>query len=183
MKKICITGHRPKSLYGYDLSDPRWIRLKMELKNYLQQFILEQDTVDAITGMALGVDTIFAQAVLELQEEGFPISLIAMIPCLNQERMWRAADKNRYKEILSKADKVIYTSNEEYRKSLMILRNHAMVDEADQVLAVWRGINGGTASTIDYAKKRGKPLTILDPRVINEGQRHPVSSGASNERQ
>lgn len=166
MKKICITGHRPKSLYGYDLSDPNWIKLKLKLKSFLMETVLEHDTVEAISGMALGVDTIFAQAVLELQEEGVPISLIAMVPCLNQERMWRAADKKRYKEILDRADKVIYVSNEEYRRELMMQRNHAMVDSADQVLAVWRGISGGTAEAIAYARKRGKPVVIIDPREI-----------------
>ena len=25
---ICVTGHRPDKLYGYDLTDPRWQDLK-----------------------------------------------------------------------------------------------------------------------------------------------------------
>lgn len=164
--KIAVTGHRPKYLYGYDLSDQRWIALKSRIKDFLLDTALEKDNIEAITGMALGVDTLFAQAVLELQEEGIPISLICMIPCLNQDRMWRAADKKRYKEILKRADDVIYVSDEEYHPALMMLRNHAMVDAADQVLAVWRGINGGTAEAVNYAKKRNKPVVIIDPREI-----------------
>lgn len=36
----------------------------------------------------------------------------------------------------------------------------------DEVLAVWRGISGGTAEAIAYARKRGKPVVIIDPREI-----------------
>ena len=32
---ICVTGHRPDKLYGYDLTDPRWQDLKnIQRKTY-----------------------------------------------------------------------------------------------------------------------------------------------------
>ena len=31
---ICVTGHRPDKLYGYDLTDPRW----QDLKNIFKRF-------------------------------------------------------------------------------------------------------------------------------------------------
>ena len=65
--KICVTGHRPNKLYGYNLSDPRWQRLKEQFKSILK----ENNCEEAITGMALGVDTVFAFAVLELKNEGY----------------------------------------------------------------------------------------------------------------
>lgn len=33
--KICVTGHRPDKLFGYDLNDKRWIKLKDILSKYL----------------------------------------------------------------------------------------------------------------------------------------------------
>lgn len=63
--KICVTGHRPNKLYGYDLTDDRWIVLKEKFK----QILIDNNCDEAITGMALGVDTIFAYAVLELKKE------------------------------------------------------------------------------------------------------------------
>ena len=68
---ISVTGHRPDKLYGYDLSDKRWQELKNQIKNTLKS----NNCTEAITGMALGVDTIFALAVLELKDEGYDISL------------------------------------------------------------------------------------------------------------
>lgn len=75
--KICVTGHRPNKLYGYNLSDPRWQRLKEQFKSILK----ENNCEEAITGMALGVDTVFAFAVLELKNEGYDIRLHCAIPC------------------------------------------------------------------------------------------------------
>ena len=56
--KICVTGHRPNKLYGYNLSDHRWEKLKERFK----QILKENNCDEAITGMALGVDTVFAIA-------------------------------------------------------------------------------------------------------------------------
>lgn len=75
--KICVTGHRPNKLYGYNLSDPRWQNLKGLFKHILK----ENNCEEAITGMALGVDTVFALAVLELKYEGYDIKLHCAIPC------------------------------------------------------------------------------------------------------
>ena len=77
--KICVTGHRPNKLYGYNLSDPRWQKLKEQFK----QILKENNCDEAITGMALGVDTVFALAALELKDEGYGIKLHCAIPCKN----------------------------------------------------------------------------------------------------
>ena len=73
---ICLTGHRPQKLYGYDLNDKRWLALKEKLKEILK----ERKCTEAISGMALGADTIFALAVLELKQEGYDIKLRCAVP-------------------------------------------------------------------------------------------------------
>lgn len=50
-------------------------------------------------------------------------------------------------------------------KRLFQQRNQWMVDRADAVLAVWDGSPGGTANCVNYARKVGKPITIIDPRT------------------
>ncbi|MEI6144994.1 MAG: AIPR family protein [Methylococcales bacterium] len=42
-----------------------------------------------------------------------------------------------------------------------ILRNKVMVDNAEEVIAFWNGESYGTLSTIKYAKKTDKPVTII----------------------
>ena len=156
--KICVTGHRPKKLYGYNLNDPRWIRMKDQFKNILR----DNHCNEAITGMALGVDTVFALAVLELKDEGYPIKLHCAIPCKNHSSRWSREDVYRYNNILNHADIVKLVSNEEYKPYLMNKRNEYMVDIADKVIAVWDGSHSGTENCVKYAQKRGKEIIRVD---------------------
>ena len=46
-------------------------------------------------------------------------------------------------------------------------RNEYMVDNSDKVFAFWNGEEkGGTWNTIQYARKKGKDLEIIDLRKI-----------------
>ena len=145
--KICVTGHRPSKLYGYNLSDLRWQNLKKQFKSILK----ENNCTEAITGMALGVDTVFALAVLELKDEGYDIKLHCAIPCKNHSCKWIKESIDQYNDILSKADTVKLVSDEEYKPWLMQKRNEYMVDLADKVIAVWDGTKGGTATHICFS--------------------------------
>ncbi len=157
--KICVTGHRPNKLYGYNLSDPRYIKMKDELKNIL----IQNNCDEAITGMALGVDTVFALAVLELKLEGFSIKLHCAIPCKNHGGLWNKESVDLYNNILKKADYVKLVSNESYQPWLMQKRNEYMVDLADKVIAVWDGSPGGTCNCVKYARKKNKEIIQLNP--------------------
>ena len=157
--KICVTGHRPSKLYGYNLSDLRWQNLKKQFNSILK----ENNCTEAITGMALGVDTVFALAVLELKDEGYGIKLHCAIPCKNHSCKWIKESIDQYNDILSKADTVKLVSDEEYKPWLMQKRNEYMVDLADKVIAVWDGTKGGTANCVKYAEKVGKEIIKVNP--------------------
>ena len=156
---ISVTGHRPDKLYGYDLSDKRWQELKNQIKNTLKS----NNCTEAITGMALGVDTIFALAVLELKDEGYDISLHCAIPCQGHSSKWPSKSKKQYDEILKKADKVVLVSDEPYKPWLMQKRNQYMVDLSEKVIAVFDGTKGGTKNCVDYAKKKNKDIILIEP--------------------
>ncbi len=47
-----------------------------------------------------------------------------------------------------------------YGRRAPLVRNDAMVDYADAVVALWDGTSRGTAYTIRQAEKRGVPVTI-----------------------
>lgn len=163
MTKICITGHRPNKLYGYDLSDIRYLFLKQKIKKFLK----EQNCTEGITGMALGADMIFALAVIDLKEEGFPISLHCAIPCLKHTSKWfdqKSIDLYNY--ILSKADTIKIVSEVPFNRFVMQKRNEYMVDNADKVLAIWNGSNGGTKNCIDYAVRNNKEVIYWNPYNI-----------------
>ncbi len=48
-----------------------------------------------------------------------------------------------------------------YGRAAALKRNDEMVDMADAVLVVWDGCSKGAKHTIEYAKKREKPLTLV----------------------
>ena len=162
--RICVTGHRPNKLWGYDISNREWTALKDEFKRLL----IARKCVEAITGMALGVDTVFALAVLELKDAGHDIKLHCALPCQNQERFWSPEAKKQYHEILEKADEVTTVTDAPYSAYLMQKRNQFMVDNSDTVLAVWDGSKSGTGNGVEYAKKKNVPVFVLEPSQVLE---------------
>ena len=50
---------------------------------------------------------------------------------------------------------------EKYGRAAPILRDEEMVDMADAVLVIWDGTSRGSKHTADYARKQGKPLTVV----------------------
>ena len=119
--------------------------------------------------MALGVDTVFALAVLELKGEGYDIKLRCAIPCLNHSDNWfNQADKDRYNRILQSADYVDIVTNQPYKPYLMQVRNEYMVNKSDLVLSVWDGSKGGTANCINYAKSKNKAIYNINPSAVTK---------------
>lgn len=159
----CITGHRPNKLFGYDLSTIEYTNMK----NYFKTTFINKGYSKVISGMAQGVDTIAALAVLELIEEGYNIKLICAIPCRGQERYWSNKDQYFYNYILSSVDKndINYIS-QNYNNSAMQKRNKWMVDNCDDIIAIWDGTTGGTYNCIKYAKKVGKQIYHIYPSVF-----------------
>lgn len=105
-------------------------------------------------GGALGFDTLAAQTVLELKSEYPQIKLILVLPCLSQADSWGTYDKEIYERIKSAADKAVYTSKE-YTKGCMHKRNRHLVDNSSVCICYLTEVSGGTAYTVEYAKKKG----------------------------
>lgn len=157
---VAVTGHRPDKLYGYNMSDPRYMLLMSAIKGYLRKTRCTR----AISGMALGTDLIFAIAVLELKKEGMDISLTCAVPCRNHKAKWKkSAWTEKYDEILKEADEVVLVSDMPYNQFVMQQRNQWMVDRCDELLAVFDGSPGGTKNCIDYAASQDKKITVLFP--------------------
>ena len=81
-------------------------------------------------------------------------SLILVLPCLSQADRWSDKDKAVYEDIKSRADKVVYTS-QEYFSGCMHRRNRHLVDNSSVCVCYQTKENGGTAYTVNYAKQKG----------------------------
>lgn len=158
--KVAFTGYRPAKL-GYSESDPRCAALKQKIYDNIEVLIYSGAT-QFYSGMALGVDMWCAQAVLGLRRLRRDITLTAVIPCPGQDEKWSAADKALYRDILSQCNDVVCVSRT-YTKDCMFERNRRLVDGCDLLLAVYDGKSGGTQYTVEYARKRGRKVIVIEP--------------------
>jgi len=136
--RIAVTGHRPERLKDQ----------QKEVKKWLFEQLNKYECTKAISGMAQGVDQIFAQAAIEKN--------IPLICCYPYRKNFFHQEEQR---ILSKAKDIKFISETYTGKRVYWFRDKYMVDNCDLLLAVWDGIEvGGTWLTINYAQKIGKPI-------------------------
>ena len=145
-----FTGHRDISA-----NTKQKKRLESELRKLITQGIRYFGA-----GGALGFDTMAALAVLKLREEFSHVRLILVLPCKEQTKSWDEKDKKTYKQILDKADKVIYTA-EHYHSGCMHKRNRHLIDNSSVCICYLTNSKGGTAYTVNYARQKGLRIINL----------------------
>lgn len=158
---VCFSGYRPEKLpWGYDESDARCAALKERLRAAAADACREGYR-HFICGMAQGVDTYCAEAVLALRSAYPDITLEAAIPCPEQAESWPAEQRERWRDIVERCDFETVVQ-EKYSAGCMQRRNRYMVDHAARLIAVFDGQEGGTRRTVEYALRRGIEVVYLD---------------------
>jgi len=145
--KIAVTGHRINKLAKFG-----------DLKQRIREKLVELSPELLITGMAVGTDQVAAIVAIEMA-----IPVWACIPCLEQDRVWSQRVRQQYRWILEKCQQVTIVTEEPYHPRLMQVRNEFMVNNGDELLAVFDGSNGGTANCIRYAERRGTKIHYIRP--------------------
>lgn len=163
----CVTGHRDLGLpWKEDESHGGCIVLKKKIADELLYLYEMEEMQHFISGMALGIDTYFAEAVLELRNIHSEVTLEVAIPCITQAHGWTQPQQERHAHIINQCNSESLISRD-YVRSCMMKRNRYMVDHSHIVLAVYDGHSkGGTYNTLKYAKRQGKKCIVLSP----EGQ-------------
>jgi uncharacterized phage-like protein YoqJ len=164
--KICsFTGYRLKKLYEAFSDENGMAELKAVLRAEVDELI-NDDYTTFQCGMALGADMLFADVVTEFARKYPSVKLIAVVPCLGQDNSWSEKQKYKYKQLLDSASEVRIVSNSAYFDGCMQIRNRELADTCDLLLAVYDGKRGGTMQTVEYAKKLGKKIRIIDPSTM-----------------
>lgn len=157
-KIVAVTGHRPNKLNNeYDGVGPLSDAIRKEFKKIIE----EVRPIVAISGMALGVDLLWAETCLDY---GLPMA--AAIPFKGQESIWPEKSKQRYYDILAKVTRIYYICEPGYAAWKMQKRNEFMVDRANMLIAVWDGTKGGTANCVQYAQLKGIEIIRINPKNI-----------------
>lgn len=163
---ISLTGHR-KLPGGYNILTPENLAIARKVREYLLIHLDAGKRVHAISGMAPGGDIIYARVALKLRNQGYDITLECAIPCADHSKNRPKSGQAEWEEIVAAADKITYVSEDKYRLELLQKRNEYMVDEADEIIALWSGSRSGTYNCLMYANKQGVPITlIINPRQM-----------------
>ena len=157
MYKIMITGHRPQKLLPHTIP-----QIKLKLLDRIKAMAEIHSDLHLISGMALGVDTWFAEIAIKLE-----IPFHAVIPFDGQDVRWRAADRAHYKCLLNEAESIKIIESG-FSRQAYFKRNIAMVEMADECIAVWDGSPSGTSHAVGEAQTRGLPICIIDPRFFTK---------------
>ena len=146
-KVACFSGHRklPQNCE----------QLVADLETAIVSLI-ERGVIFFGAGGALGFDMLAEETVLRLKKRYPHIRLILVLPCPPEQQTlkWNIVQKQRYYDILAKADKVRVLSDR-YTSTCMLDRNKHMVDSSGYLVCYLRENKGGTAYTVRYAESVG----------------------------
>ena len=152
LQTCCFTGHR-------FLPENEKEKISLALESTVLSLIHSGYRYFGAGG-ALGFDTLAAQTVLRLRQSYPDIRLILVLPCVSQADKWPPADIAVYQKIMGQANKIVYTSHE-YTAGCMFKRNRHLVDHSSVCICYLEKSNGGTAYTVDYARKCGLKIINL----------------------
>lgn len=99
-KTACFTGHR-------FLPQEQVPIITRQLKAIIGE-LYQKGVVFYGSGGAIGFDMLAGFSVLEMKKKHPQIKLIMVLPCRNQDIKWRQPDKDRYRELLARADKTVF---------------------------------------------------------------------------
>lgn len=158
----CFTGYRPKKLpWGENESDPRCTALKLRLIDAVTA-AYARGYRTFISGMAQGVDTYAAEAVLALSRILPDLELVCAVPYPGYALRLPITHRARYESIILGCARCAVTA-ERYTSQCMWLRNQYMVENSSLVIAVYDGQCGGTHNTVALAKEKGRDVFLIVP--------------------
>ena len=171
-----FTGHRPSKFpWKYNQNDGRCVALKAVLTEQITA-LAEAGVRDFCSGMAEGTDCYCSQIVLSLREKNPTLKLHCILPHKGQADKWSASSRELYRSILEQADSIVYVSRA-YYKNCMLDRNRFLIDHASTVLAVFSGVRrSGTGTTVNYARKMGREIIVIDPATLEITHEGPASN-------
>lgn len=158
-KVCCVIGHCPSG-FPWDYNDKECDSHQEYIETmsaYIDWYIRKHGFNYFICGSAPGVETDFAETIIEFRDNVYPeirLEIVAFPKVQNKN--------TKYANLLQKADKVTYISDSETSDSIMNCNKYA-VDKACVVFAFWNqnDNDGEVFNTIQYAKKQNKRIELF----------------------
>jgi hypothetical protein len=150
---VAVTGH-------CQIGDTATIRFAEQALGALLARIqrAHPEGVVALSGLAAGADTIFAEAAL-----AHNIPLEACLACADiTENFAPGPERERFDRLIAHSRRVHRLSFVERSNTAYMALGHWLVDSSNLLIAVWNGLPavalGGTGDVVAYAQQRGRPV-------------------------
>ena len=147
-KTCCFTGHR---------TIPREHRAEVikRTADAVRSLVLEKNVRYFGVGGAIGYDTLAAEVLFALRETEFIfIKVILVYPFDGFTSRWNQCQRETYNAMLPKYDKTVCVSTTPSREAYL-KRNRHLVDGSKYCISYCTRNYGGTAYTVEYAKRQG----------------------------
>ncbi|MEX5631217.1 hypothetical protein [Parafrankia sp. FMc2] len=154
MAVVGITGHRVLSPTITEYTTAETLRL---LRRHPSGDLV------GVSCLAEGTDSTFADLVLTIGG-----SLVAVVPARNYRDFLPAEHRPEYDRLRDAAIRVRTLELAEVDLEALMAASRAMVDESDELIAVWDGRPArdyaGTGDVVAYARSRNKPVHVVWPQ-------------------
>lgn len=150
--KVGITGHQRRE-------GANWLWVRTEIRRILAT---ASGQLYGWSSLAAGADQIFADEVVRANGR-----LIAVIPTNNYERFFESqSELKKYKDLLALSHETIRLTERDPQLAFFAA-SQMIIDNVELLIAVWdeepsHGL-GGTADVVEYAKRMGRQLVLLNP--------------------
>lgn len=159
----CFTGHRSFSMTEDVLS----ARLKQTIA-----LMVERGVTTFFAGGAQGFDLLAEEAVLAEKEKHPELKLILCLPFPGHTKNWPVEEQLRQDAVSNQADELSYVGRH-YFRGCMHIRNRQMVEQSRFCVCLLERATGGTASTVAYARKKGRSvLNLADQTMLPQSFIH-----------
>lgn len=167
--RVAVTGHRPQHL---DREQTAYARA--ELERLAAKLRADHHTQVAISGMAIGADTWWAEAAM-----GAGLDLWAYVPFWAQPGPWRADQRTQWERLVESAERRLVLG-EEYDVRLLHSRNEFMIRDASLLIAVHdpAKTTGGTQSAIAKARAAGSTIVLVNVTARRTTIENPAARSA-----
>jgi argininosuccinate synthase len=151
--RVGITGHS-------NLTPDSVPLVAAELRKVLSEF---GERLVGLSCLARGADQVFARVVLELGGE-----LHVVLPAADyRERKVKPDNREEFEALIRQAVDVHVLPFETSNRDAYAAANEALLADVDTLVAVWDGAppdgKGGTGDTVEVARERGIPVTVVWP--------------------
>ena len=149
----CFTGHGT-------IPEDETESVRTRLQATIDTLHREMGVTIFYVGGCTGFDTLAAKVVFEYRSAHPEVRLIVFVPYRRQPWEWSQEDKAEYNRILAAASEVVCLA-EQYYRGCLPRRNRYMVDRSVVCVSYQTKDEGGTASTVKYARDKGLSIYSL----------------------